>query len=226
MPAPVVVHHLEHSRSQRVLWLLEELNLPYEIKLYTRDPKTLRAPVALTEVHPLGKSPVVSDAGQVIAESGAIIEYLIERYAGGRLIPPLGTPARQRYTYFLHYAEGSLMPVLLLALVFVRIPKGKLPFFARPIAKAIAQKGFETVVRPQLELHLNFLEAELAKSEWLAGDELSGADIQMSYPLEAAAGRAGLDASRPNLWRYLERIRARPAYQRALQRGGAVSIPR
>lgn len=226
MADAIIVHHLESSRSQRVLWLLEELELPYEIKPYSRDPHTLRAPRALTEIHPLGKSPVISHGGQVIAESGAIIEYLIERHGAGRLVPAAGTPERLRYTYFLHYAEGSLMPILLLALVFTRMPKGKFPFFVRPIVKTIASKGFETAVRPQLTLHLDFLEAELANRQWLAGDELTGADIQMSYPLEAAAARAGLDQSRPNVWGYLERIRNRPAYQRALQRGGAVNIPK
>jgi glutathione S-transferase len=226
MADPIIVHHLENSRSQRVLWLLEELGVPYEVKRYARDPNTLRAPPSLVAVHPLGKSPVISDGPRVIAESGAIIEYLIGAYGGGRLIPPAGSAERERYTYFLHYAEGSLMPLLLLGLVFARIGKSRMPFFARPIARAIAARGASSVVRPQLEQHLDFLEAELGPSGWFAGGELSGADIQMSYPLEAAASRAGFGATRPKLSSYLERIHARPAYQRALTTGGRFEIPR
>ncbi|MGC4088123.1 MAG: glutathione S-transferase [Polyangiaceae bacterium] len=225
MAQPVVVHHLDNSRSHRVLWLLEELGVPYEVKHYARDPKTLRAPASLTAVHPLGKSPVVSVDDQVLAESGAIVEFLIARFGQGRLIPPSGSPERLRYTYFLHYAEGSLMPLLLLSLVFTNMPKGPMPFFVRPIAKAISQRGLGILVRPQLTQHLDFLEGELQKSTWFAGEELSGADIQMSYPLEAAATRAGIDSSRPKLLAYLERMRARPAYQRALKSGGELKLP-
>jgi glutathione S-transferase len=222
---PVIVHHLENSRSQRVLWLFEELGVTYEVKRYTRNPETLRAPAALIDVHPLGKSPVISDGGHVIAESGAIIEHVIAKYGAGRLIPLDGSSERRRYTYFLHYAEGSLMPLLLLGLVFARIPKSEMPFFARPIARAISSRGLSSVVTPQLVQHLDFLEAELQAFEWFGGDTFSGADIQMSYPLEAAASRAGLIASRPKLASFLERIHARPAYRRALERGGPYEIP-
>jgi glutathione S-transferase len=224
MSERLVVHHLENSRSQRVLWLLEELRVPYEVKRYARDPGTMRAPPALAAVHPLGKSPVITDRGQVLAESAAIIEYLVATYGEGRLIPAPERPERQRYTYFLHYAEGSLMPLLTLNLIFSRMPKSKMPFFARPIAKAIAARALSTVVGPQLVQHFDFLESELAKREWFAGDELTGADIQMSYPLEAAVARAGLDATRPRLIAYLERIRKRPAYQRALEQGGPFTV--
>ncbi len=220
----IIVHHLNNSRSQRVLWLLEELGLPYEIKFYARDKKTMLAPPELLAVHALGKSPVITDGELTIAESGAIIEYLVERYGNGALIPATGTPQRLRYRYWLHYAEGSLMPPLLLKLVFDRIDKGPMPFFVRPVAKAIAARGKRSFIEPQLKRHLVFMESELAKSIWFAGDEISAADIQMSFPLEAAAARGGLDASYPNLSAFLARIHARPAYQQALQRGGEFSL--
>ena len=220
----LVVHHLNESRSQRVLWLLEELELRYEIKRYQRDPQTMLAPAALRAVHPLGKSPVVSDGELVLAESGAIIEYLIERYGDGRLIPPLGSPQRLRYRYWLHYAEGSAMPPLLLKLVFDRIESSPAPFFLKPLLRGVAGKVKRTFVEPQLKLHLDYLEGELGKSTWFAGDRLTAADIQMSYPIEAARARAGLDSDRPRLLSFLQRIHARPAYQRALERGGEYAL--
>jgi glutathione S-transferase len=216
----ILVHHLNNSRSQRVLWLLEELEVPYEVKRYERDKKTLLAPPELRRVHPLGKSPVVTDGDFTLAESGAIVEYLVARYGGGRLIPPAGTPERLRYTYWLHYAEGSAMPPLLLKLVFDRVESGPMPFFVRPVARGIAKKVKSTFIEPQLETHLGFMESELGKSAWFAGDELTAADIQMSYPVEAARSRAGLTAAtRPRLHAFLQRIQARPAYQRALTAG-------
>jgi glutathione S-transferase len=220
----IVVHHLNNSRSQRILWLLEELGLDYEIRKYQRDPKTMLAPPELKAVHPLGKSPVISDGDTVVAESGAIVEYLVGRYGNGRLMPPAGTPARLRYTHFLHYAEGSAMPPLLMKLVFDRVESGPMPFFARPVARAIAQKVKRTFILPQIGLHLAYLEGELGKGDWFAGEELSGADIQLSFVLEAAASRGGLDASYPRLAAFLERIHARPAYQRALERGGKYDL--
>ncbi len=222
----ITVHHLNNSRSQRVLWLLEELGLPYEVKRYERDPRTMRAPASLRAVHPLGKSPVITEDGQTIAESGAIVEYLVERHGQGRLAPAPGTPERLRYIYWLHYAEGSAMPLLLLALVAARIPQGPMPFFARPIARRIADRLRSSFVEPQLKLHLDFLEGELAKSSWFAGEDFTAADIQMSFPLEAAAARGGLDASRPRLMAYLDRIHVRPAYRRALERGGKYELLR
>jgi glutathione S-transferase len=220
----IVVHHLNNSRSQRVLWLLEELGLPYEIRRYQRDPKTMLAPASLREVHPLGKSPVITDDGITLAESGAILEYLVDKHGGGRLAPAAGTPERVRYTYWMHYAEGSMMPPLLMKLIFDQVEKAKMPFLAKPIARGIAQKVKGAFVLPQIQRHLDYLEGELQQADWFAGREFSAADVQMSFPLEAAQARGGLDASRPRLMDFLARIHARPAYQRALERGGPFEI--
>jgi len=221
----LTVHHLNNSRSQRVLWLLEELGVAYEIERYQRDAKTMLAPPELVRVHPLGKSPVVTDDGVTVAESGAIMEYLLERYGAGRLVPPPGSEARRRFTYWLHFAEGSAMPPLLLKLIFDRIGSGDgAPFFAKPIARGIAAKVKGLMIEPNLKRQLDFMEGELAKSEWFAGSDFSAADIQMSFPVEAAAQRAGLDASRPKLMAFLKKIHARPAYRRALERGGPYSF--
>jgi glutathione S-transferase len=222
--AMITVHHLNNSRSQRVLWLLEELGVPYEVVRYQRDAKTMLAPPALLAVHPLGKSPVVVDATVTLAESGAIIDYLIDRYGGGRLIPAAGTRERLRYTYWLHYAEGSAMPPLLLKLVFDRVANGPAPWPISMVARRIASTVNNAFIGPQLKGHLDYMEAELTAHPWFAGEEFTAADVQMSFPLEAAASRAGLDASRPRLFAFLERIHARPAYQRALQRGGPYSF--
>ena len=220
----ITVHHLNNSRSQRVLWLLEELGLPYEITKYQRDPATMLAPPELQRVHPLGKSPVITDGDATVAESGAIVDYLVERYGNGRLVPAAGTPQRLRWTYWLHFAEGSAMPPLLLKLVFERVKATPMPFFAKPIARGLANKVLAAMVDPNLKRQLDFMEAELGKSEWFAGNEFSAADIQMSFPVEAAAQRAGLDASRPKLMAFLKRIHARSAYKRALERGGPYSF--
>ncbi len=221
----LTVHHLNNSRSQRVLWLLEEIGLPYRIERYQRDPQTMLAPPELRKVHPLGKSPVIEDEGLVLAESGAIVDYLAQRYgAAQRLIPSPESPDRLRYTYWLHYAEGSMMPPLLLSLVFSRLPKGPMPFFLRPIVAGIADKVRRGFVKPQIELHLDYVEAELSRNEWFAGSHFTAADIQMSFPLEAAAARAGLGAQRPRSAAFLERIHARPAYRRALEQGGPFAL--
>ncbi len=221
----ITVHHLNNSRSQRVLWLLEELGVPYEIKKYQRDAKTMLAPPELTRVHPLGKAPVITDNGVTVAETGAIVEYLLEGHGAGRLIPPAGTEERRRFTYWLHFAEGSAMPPLLLKLIFDRIGSGQgMPFFVKPVAKGIAAKVKALMVEPNLKRQLDFMEGELTRSEWFAGPEFSAADIQMSFPVEAAAQRAGLDASRPKLTAFLKKIHARPAYRRALERGGPYSF--
>ena len=221
----ITVHHLNNSRSQRVLWLLEELALPYEIVPYQRNPQTMLAPPELRAVHPLGKSPVVTtDEGLTLAESGAIVETVIERFGEGRLAPAAGTPEALRYRYWLHYAEGSAMPPLLLKLIFDKIENGKMPFFVKPIAKAIAAKAKAGFITPNIKSHLDFMEGELGKSRWFAGENFSGADIQMSFPVEAAQARGGLDASRPRLMAYLDRIHARPAYKRALERGGPYGL--
>jgi glutathione S-transferase len=216
----ITVHHLNNSRSQRVLWLLEELGLPYEIEKYQRDPETMLAPPTLLSVHPLGKSPVVTDGDTTLAESGAILEYLVERYGNGRLIPPPGTPERQLYRYWMHFAEGSAMPPLLLKLVFDRIATTKMPFFAKPIARGLSRTVLQRLVLPNLKRQLDFMEEELARHQWFAGGEFTAADIQMSFPVEAARQRAGLDESRPMLMKFLKRIHDRPAYRKALERGG------
>ena len=218
--AMIVVHHLNNSRSQRVLWLLEELGLPYEVIRYERDAKTMLAPPSLLAIHPLGKSPVIVDGGVTVAESGAVVEYLIDRYGGGRLIPAVGTPERLRYTYWLHYAEGSAMPPLLLKLVFDRVANAPAPWPISAIARRIAGTVQNSFIGPQLKRHLDYMEAELTARPWFAGEEFTAADVQMSFPLEAAASRAGLNAGRPRLMGFLERIHARDAYKRALTRGG------
>jgi glutathione S-transferase len=220
----LTVHHLNNSRSQRVLWLLEELGVPYEIVRYQRQPD-MRAPAELRAIHPLGKSPVITDNGNTVAESGAIVEYLIDSYGEGRLIPPPKTPERLRYTYWLHYAEGSAMPPLLLKLLFTLMPK-RAPALLRPLVRKVSNQALTTLVNPQLKQHMAYWESELGKSQWFAGNAFSAADIQMSFPLEAAAARAGLEQGHPNAMAFLERIHARPAYARALEKGGPYQVGR
>lgn len=220
----LTVHHLNNSRSQRVVWLLEELGVPYEIIRYNRQPNML-APPELRAIHPLGKSPVITDNGNTIAESGAIVEYLVRTYGNGRLIPADNTPERLRFTYWLHYAEGSAMPPLLLKLIFMMLPK-RAPLLMRPVVNAIGAKALNTLVDPQLKQHMAFWEGELAKSDWFAGNAFTAADIQMSFPLEAASARAGLEQGHPKAMAWLAKIHARPAYQRALEKGGPYSVGR
>jgi glutathione S-transferase len=201
-----------------VLWLLEELGVAYEMKRYARDPETQLAPPELRRIHPLGKSPIVTDGERTLAESGPILDYLVDRHGQGRLRPAAGTDARLRYDYWLHYAEGSAMSPLLMSLVFTTVKK-KAPWPVRPIAKAIADKVFQGFIHPQLKTHFDWIESELGKSTWFAGDELTAADIQMSYPIEAHQTR-GEPASRPNTAAWLERVHARPAYKKAIEIGG------
>jgi glutathione S-transferase len=223
----IVVHHLNNSRSQRILWLLEELGLAYEVNRYQRDAKTMLAPPELRAVHPLGKSPVITDGEVTLAESGAIMEYLVARYGGGKLVPGPDTPEHLRYVYWMHFAEGTAMPPLLLKLIFDRIESGRaMPFFVRPVARAIARQIKAAMVLPNLQRNLDYMEGELACSAWFAGAEFSAADIQMSFPLEAAAARGGLDEGRPRLWAFLKAIHARPAYRRALETGGKYELLR
>jgi glutathione S-transferase len=207
----IKVHHLDNSRSQRVLWLLEELGLDYEVVPYRRDAKTMFAPASLGTVHPLGKAPVIEDGSFRLAETGAIFDYLVSRY-GQDLAPPEGSQAFWRYRYWLHYAEGSAMPPLLMKLILNRL--------GAPGAPAL---GF---VDDRIKLHLDFLETELEGRPWFVGDQFSAADIMLSFPLEVAVARASLNADRPNLWNFLERIHARPAYQRALKQGGEYAYAR
>ena len=218
----IVVHHLNNSRSQRILWLLEELGVTYEVKRYERDAKTMLAPPELRAIHPLGKSPVLTDAGLTIAETGAIVEYLIETYGDGRLIPPPNTPERRRYTYWLHYIEGSAMPLLVMKLIFSHIPKApQMPRLLRPLAGLITGGFTKSYVDPQLETHVALWEAGLAGSKFFAGDELTGADIMMSFPVEAANRDVRLPAP---LTAWLGAIHDRPAYQQALRRGGPYDL--
>jgi glutathione S-transferase len=219
------VHHLNNSRSQRVLWLLEELGVPYEITRYQRNKATMLAPDEMKRVHPLGKSPVIEDEGRTFAETGLIVEYLVERY-GPDLAPSSDSDLHWRYRYWLHYAEGSAMPPLLLKLIFDRVKSGPMPFFVKPIARSIADRVLNAMVLPNLERNLDFMEGELGKSEWFAGAAFSTADIQMSFPLEAARVRGGLDERRPRLMAYLQKIHSRPAYLRALERGGKYELLR
>jgi glutathione S-transferase len=220
----LTVHHLNNSRSQRVLWLLEELAVPYEIIRYQRLPD-LRAPRELHAIHPLGKSPVITDNGNTIAESGAIVDYLVDHYGDGRLIPPPKTPERLRYTYWLHYAEGSAMPLLLLKLLFNIMPK-RAPALLRPLVRKVSTQALTAMVNPQLKQHMAFWESELQKSEWFAGGEFTAADIQMSFPLQAAAARGGLEQGHPRAMDFLDRIEKRPAYQRAMEKGGPYTVGR
>jgi glutathione S-transferase len=214
----ITVHHLNNSRSQRVLWLLEEIGALYEVKRYQRDAKTMQAPKSLKAIHPLGKSPVITDQGHNLAETGAIIEYLLDQYGDNRLLPRPGTPERLRYTYWLHYAEGSAMTPLLLKLVFTRLPAAA-PGLMRGIVKSVMAKAQQRLSDPQIAMHMDYWDAELSKSKWFAGPDFTAADIMMSFPLEAAAHRAGA-RSRPMVAAFLDRIHQRPAYIEALKKGG------
>lgn len=224
----ITVHHLEKSRSQRILWLLEELGLPYEIVTYQRDRRTMLAPPELKAVHPLGKSPVITDNAITVAESGAIIEYLAETYGAGAsgelasLLPERGTEQQRMARYWMHFAEGSLMNWLVMKLVFTTIPTQPMPFFARPVARKLCATVQAKLIDPNVRGALAFVESHLAKHRWFAGDALSIADFQMSFPVEAALARSG--GNYPALRAYRDRMHARPAYQRALAKGGPVVI--
>ena len=218
----IKVHHLNDSRSQRVLWLLEELGLDYDVVRYERNPGSRLAPPELLAIHPLGKSPVIEDGAITVAETGAIVEYLLETYGQGRLRPAPGSEEARRFTYWLHYAEGSAMPPLLLKLVFTMLPR-RAPALMRPLVKGVAAKALAGFVDPQLRAHVDFWEAELGRSDWFAGDQFTAADIMMSFPVEAGADRAFDAETKPRLKAFLERIHARPAYRRALRRGGEYS---
>ena len=225
----LTVHHLETSRSQRILWLLEELGVPYTLRRYARDPRTRLAPPELKHVHPLGKSPVIEDGGEVIAESGAIIEYLAERYgpqhASGelaQLVPAPGTPAHRHCRFFMHYAEGSLMNWLVMKLVFRTIPTQPMPFFVRPIARQLCQQVQRKLIDPNVGTSTAFIEQHLSRQPWFAGQHLTLADFQMSFAVEALLSRSDAAQRCPSLAAYRERMVSRPAYQRAIQKGGPV----
>ncbi|MFS3133759.1 glutathione S-transferase [Gluconacetobacter sacchari] len=215
----IIVHHLENSRSQRILWLLEELGVPYEIRFYKRDPRTMRAPPELRKIHPLGKSPIITEGDVTLAESGAIITYLLDEHGDGRLRPPAGTPDYRSFVYWLHYAEGSAMPPLVMKLIFGLLPS-QVPLPLRPFASLIAQGVRARFLDPEIKRHVAFWEQSLAQTGWFAGDDVTAADIQMSFPLEAACSRMGGIAHSPHVASFLRRIHARPAWRRALERGG------
>ncbi|MGD2132502.1 MAG: glutathione S-transferase [Maricaulaceae bacterium] len=220
----IKVHHLNNSRSQRVLWLLEELGLDYEVIRYERNPQTMRAPAELKAVHPLGKSPMIEDGGEIIPETGAIFEYLLDTYdAEGRLRPAAGTPERRQFTYWLHYAEGSAMPLLLLQLIFGRIAQRKGPPVIGGIVRSVGKTALDTLIRPQLVDHLDHWERALTSSPWFAGEAFSAVDVMMSFAVEGANARVGL-GDRPHLTKWLETVRARPGYSRALERGGPYQL--
>lgn len=216
----IKVHHLENSRSQRILWMLEELHVAYEVKRYEWHPKTQLAPESLKEVHPLGKSPLIEDSGRVFAESGAIIEYLGSTYGQGGLWPDYSSPDYRQVIYWLHYAEGSLMPPLLLAYVFNAVKKGPMPFFMRPVVGKVVAETRNRYIGPQIQTQLQFVASQLEGREWLVGDQLTAADIQMSFPLEAAMSQKDLAQAFPAIESYVRRFQQRPAYQRALTTGG------
>ncbi|MBK8265469.1 MAG: glutathione S-transferase [Nannocystis sp.] len=222
----LTVHHLERSRSHRILWLLEELAIEYKLEIYQRDPKTMRAPPSLRALHPLGKAPLVTVDGLVLAESGAILEHLVERFGEGRLRPAAGSPEAVQYRYWLHYAEGSLMPPLLVRLITETLKKAPAPFFIRPLVRAIAGKIDAGFTSAELAAHSGFIEEALAKQPWFAGAAFSAADVQMSYPVMALVeGGRGGGAAMPNASAWLARIKARPAYQAAELRGGPNGSP-
>ena len=214
----VVLHHLNNSRSQRLLWLFEELNIPYEIKTYQRDSKTELAPESIKKIHALGKFPVITDGDITIAESGAIIEYIVEKY-GENLSPERGTDAGRLYTYWMHYAEGSLMPLLVIKLIFDKVKSSPMPFFVKPIARGIANKVMSAYAGPNIKSNLSFINQHLETNEWFCGDKLTGADIQMSFPLEAMVSQQGLEEY-PNIVAFVKKFQARPAYQKGLKAGG------
>ncbi|MBH1969760.1 glutathione S-transferase [Moraxellaceae bacterium AER2_44_116] len=214
----IIVHHLNNSRSQRILWMLEELGIAYEIKHYQRDPKTMLAPSSLKKIHPLGKSPVITDGDITVAESGAIIDYLANNY-GKNLIPTTNSPEYRQYTYWMHFAEGSLMPPFVMKLVFDKVRSAPVPFFLKPVTKGIADKVMSSFIEPNIRNNMTFINDYLAKNEWFAGAQMTGADFQMSFPLEAAvAGRA--TGNYPHITAWVKRVQARPTYQKALQAGG------
>jgi glutathione S-transferase len=216
----LTVHHLENSRSQRILWLLEELQCPYEVKRYARDPRTRLAPAALKEVHPLGKSPVITDDGITVAETGAIIEYILETYGSGRLVPAPGSAERRAYSYWMHAAEGSVMPLLVIRILFEMTTRAPVPWLLRPVTRLVASQVTGNYIDPAMRTSLDLMENALADQPWFAGAEFTAADIMISFPVEAAAARTMPAGAYPGLRAFLARIHAREAYQRALKRGG------
>lgn len=220
----IKLHHLNNSRSQRILWALEELEIPYEVIRYERDKVTMRAPAALRAVHPLGKSPVLEDGENIIAESGAILEYLVDKFGSGRLKPSPGGQDELRFRFAMHYGEGSVMPPLLVKLIIDKIESAPVPFFLKPIFKGISQQVHKAYISDQLQTHFDFIESELRRSKWIAGDQFTAADIQMSFPIEAAAARGVIRPEHKAIRSYIDRFRSRPAYLKAIQVGGPYDL--
>lgn len=220
----ITVHHLENSRSQRVLWLLEELGVEYVVKRYERDKKTMLAPAALKAVHPLGKSPVITDGDITVAESGAIVEYLIYQYGNEQMKFAPGSAQWRDCTYWTHYAEGSVMPVMVMKLIFSQIKKAPMPFFIKPIAKGISDKVMGSFVQPNIDNHLAFINDHLVGKNWFVNETLSAADFQMIFPLEAASARDNLKQKYPEIQRYLNQVQSRDGYKRALDTGGPYQL--
>lgn len=219
----IVVHHLENSRSQRIVWLLEELAVDYELRSYQRDPDTMLAPASLKQVHPLGKSPVITDGEHTVVESGAIIEYLVTRHGGQWLVPAVDTPQWIRYQHWMHYAEGSAMPPLLIRRIMSRLGDKPVPAILRPAGKLLEQGVRQKFLDPQIRTHLDYWETELGRHEWFAGEVFTAADIQMSFPL-IACDKGGELSRRPNARRFLEQVRSRPAYQRTVSKIGEFDL--
>ena len=227
----ITVHHLDNSRSQRILWLLEELGTPYKVQHHKRNPKTMLAPASLKAVHPLGRAPVIVDDSfnppRTLSESGAIIEMLVEKY-GPQLKPKKGTEDAFQYLFWMHFAEGSGMPALVLDLVFSRIENPPLPLmvkpFVLPAARAIGWQVRKLLITPAMEANRAFMEKTLSNSSWFAGDSFSAADIQMSFVVEAMAARGWLKTDFPKLQKFLDRIHSREAYKKALSVGGPYKL--
>ena len=220
----IIVHHLEKSRSHRLLWMLEELELSYEMKTYERDPVTIRAPESLRKVHPLGKAPVLEVDGATFAESGAILEHCVDELGDGKFRPERGTADFHRYRYWMHYGEGSLMSPLLVRLVMSKVESAPLPFFIKPVAKGIVKKVEAGFTGPELERHAAFIEAHLSEHAFFAGEAFSAADVQMSYPVEALLARGRVEANQDKTRAWFETISARDAYARAAKKGGPVML--
>jgi len=219
----LTIHHLENSRSHRVVWLLEELGLQYEIHRHRRDAESSFAGPDLWAAHPLGKAPVLCDGTATFAESGAILEHLVEAYGHGRLAPAPGTPERARYRYWMHAAEGSVMPLLVMKLLFARV-EARAPLLARPFARAISRRVDETYITPNIGAIVDFMEAELSRSTWFAGNEFSAADVQMGYVIEAAEARGVIHDKHTRLRAFIDRSRSRPAYRAAIEKGGPFQL--
>ncbi|HEY0288650.1 MAG TPA: glutathione S-transferase [Pseudomonas sp.] len=207
----ITVHHLNNSRSHRILWLLEELGVPYEVKRYERDPKTNLAPPELKAINPLGKSPVIQDGPLTLIESGAIVDYLIRRHGGGALQPDPATATYDEYVQWLHFAEGSAMLPLMLNLYTGRLGEAGAPLRPR--------------IDSELKNYLGYLDNALSQSDYLMGDELSGADIQMSF-IGEVADQQGKLGDCPHLQAWIERFQKRPAYQAAIKKGGEYALAR